>query len=97
MAPTASPIRNRSDLVIGLTAADMNTRADTQPLAEVWYASTDYSQAHRRSAYTTPPLPAASLDQAGTQLTRCSDHSGEFRSVSTYPASPTLPRCTECR
>lgn len=95
MAWTASPTRPRSDLVPGITAAELDP--DTQPLSEVWYSSTDGTQAHRRSARTSPPPIPATLSLAGTQLTRCSDHTGDFRSVSTYPASPTMPRCLGCK
>lgn len=96
MAPTASPTRARSDLVAGITPAEL-TNPDTQPLAEVWYSSADGSQAHRRSVRTTPPLVVHTRDMAGTQLTRCSDFTGDFRTVSTFPASPGTPRCLGCQ
>lgn len=96
MAPQASPTRPRSGLVVGITAAEL-TALDTQPLADVWYSSADGTQAHRRSVHTTPPPVALSLEQAGNQLTRCSDGTGTYRSVSTYPASSTLPRCLGCK
>jgi len=83
--------------VAGITLAELTAEHDTHSLAEVWYTSADGTQAHRRSARTTPPPVARSLDQAGTQLTRCSDYTGDHRTVSTYPASPTLPRCLGCR
>lgn len=96
MAPTASPTRPRSDLVAGITPAEL-TQLDTQPLSDVWYSSADGTQAHRRSVHSSPPPIAFSLEQAGTQLTRCADGTGTYRSVSTYPASSTLPRCLGCK
>ena len=96
MALTASPTRPRSSLVVGITPAEL-IDPDRESLTEVWYLAADGSQAHRRSTRTTPPLPATSMPLAGSQLTRCSDFTGDFRSVTTYVASSTVPRCLGCR
>lgn len=97
MPSTATPTRPRSDLVAGITTAELTPDPDTESVADIWYSSADGTQAHRRSARTTPPLPAQSLSLAGSQLTRCSDFTGTTRTVSTYPASATLPRCLGCK
>lgn len=97
MAPTASPQRARSSLVVGITPAELIPDPDTESLTEVWYSSADGTQAHRRSIRTSPPPIASSLSLAGTQLTRCSDFTGDYRSVTTFVASSTLPRCLGCR
>lgn len=95
MAPTASPTRPRSDLVAGITTAELHP--DTLPLSDVWYSSADRAQAHRRSARTMPPEIPAAFSLAGSQLTRCSDLTGTYQSVTTYPASSDMPRCLGCQ
>lgn len=83
MAPTATPTRPRADLVAGITPAELT---DTAPR---WFLGRDnkaHRSAHPDAPMPTPPCPAL----AGIQATRCG------RTASTYPASDTAPRCTDC-
>lgn len=97
MPSTASPIRPRSALVVGITPAELTHDPDSLPLSEVWYSSANGMVAHRRSPRTTPPPIPQNLELAGNQLTWCADLSGTYRSVTTWPASNATPRCTDCR
>lgn len=97
MASAASPTRPRSSLVVGITPAEITADPDRASLSEVWYSSADCTLAHRRSKRTTPPPIPETLSLAGNQLTWCADLTGTYRSVTTFLASTSMPRCPDCR